>query len=151
VSIIVRAINKLRNCAERLMRPHSPQEDATLGHAAERVARDLEQTLLAADQRIVEHWPDQPLAWDTDVAAPGQGHGWIQWKGTSVCMDVHCACGAHGHVDAEFAYFYRCLACDRTFAVGATVRLYECSPEATRKHGERALVDRELGEIVEQT
>lgn len=34
--------------------------------------------------------------------------GWIQWKGTNVCIDLHCECGAHGHVDAEFLYFVRC-------------------------------------------
>jgi len=27
----------------------------------------------------------------------GRPHGWVQWKGTDVCMDVHCACG---HIDA---------------------------------------------------
>lgn len=72
--------------------------------------------------------------------------GWIQWKGTNVCMDLHCACGHHGHIDTEFAYFYRCPECDRLYAVGATVRLHELTAD------ERAEVERtSWGSIVEDT
>ena len=28
----------------------------------------------------------------------------IQWKGTDVCMDFHCKCGAHLHIDGMFVY-----------------------------------------------
>lgn len=52
-------------------------------------------------------------------------HGWIQWKGTDVCMDVRCSCGASTHVDAEFAYTIRCGACGLLWAVCANVRLVE--------------------------
>jgi len=39
-------------------------------------------------------------------------HGWIQWKGTDVCMDIYCPhCGEHTHLDADFAYTVRCGAC----------------------------------------
>jgi hypothetical protein len=50
-------------------------------------------------------------------------HGWIQWKGTDVCMDVYCSCGKHTHVDADFCYHVKCGACGALFAVCATVRL----------------------------
>ena len=59
----------------------------------------------------------------------GFGHGWIQWKGTDVCMDVHCPCGAHGHIDARFAYKIQCAVCKRVFSVGQCVHLYELSGE----------------------
>ena len=56
--------------------------------------------------------------------------GWIQWKGTNVCMDLWCVCGAHGHVDSEFFYAYRCSVCGRRYAVGQTIKLIELiSPE----------------------
>lgn len=55
-------------------------------------------------------------------------HGWIQWKGTEVCIDVHCACGAHGHIDAAFFYHYKCAACGKKYAVGANVALIELTP-----------------------
>lgn len=67
--------------------------------------------------------------------------GWIQWKGTNVCMDVRCECGALGHVDAEFAYHVECSACGRVYAVGAYVKLVpvtraeiegRCEPVRTR-------------------
>lgn len=51
--------------------------------------------------------------------------GWIQWKGTNVCMDVRCDCrpDALMHLDAEFTYFLRCPYCRRTFYVDGHVRL----------------------------
>lgn len=52
-------------------------------------------------------------------------HGWIQWKGTRVCLDVHCSCGKMSHVDAEFAYTIRCGYCGKLWAVCANVRLIE--------------------------
>lgn len=62
-----------------------------------------------------------------------QDHGWIQWKGTNVCMDVHCqACEDtfqwFGHVDGDFTYFIRC-ACSTVYAVDGTVRLIALTPE----------------------
>jgi hypothetical protein len=62
----------------------------------------------------------------------GKPHGWIQWKGTDVCMDVRCICGARGHIDAEFFYHYKCLACGKTYAVGMNVPLIELTPEQTK-------------------
>jgi len=42
----------------------------------------------------------------------------IQWKGTSVCLDFYCPCGAHGHYDGDFAYNLRCPACGAVFELG---------------------------------
>jgi hypothetical protein len=47
----------------------------------------------------------------------------IQWKGTSVCMDVTCACGEGTHLDADFAYTIACGACGRVYGVSPFVRL----------------------------
>ena len=49
--------------------------------------------------------------------------GWIQWKGTDVCMDVHCICGNLGHIDGDFAYRIRCKACGQTYCVTGDVEL----------------------------
>lgn len=51
----------------------------------------------------------------------GAPHGWIQWKGTEVCMDFHCKCGAHGHLDAEFAYYVKCGACGQIYEMSGHV------------------------------
>ena len=56
-------------------------------------------------------------------------HIWIQWKGTDLCADVHCKCGAHDHIDAEFAYFYECRACGRKYALAQNLRLIPLTPE----------------------
>ena len=47
--------------------------------------------------------------------APEPPFSFIQWKGTDVCMDFHCICGTHHHVDAEFAYALRCMSCGRLY------------------------------------
>jgi len=49
----------------------------------------------------------------------------IQWKGTEVCMDVYCDCGAQYHIDGEFCFFVKCPKCGRTFAVAPGVPLVE--------------------------
>ena len=54
---------------------------------------------------------------------PGASHGWIQWKGTQVCADLHCECGYHGHIDESFFYFYECFGCKKIFAVGQNIKL----------------------------
>lgn len=38
-------------------------------------------------------------------------YGWIQWKGTSVCVDIHCSCGCTSHFDGEFMYYIKCPSC----------------------------------------
>lgn len=38
-------------------------------------------------------------------------HAFVQWKGTNVCMDFHCECGAHCHFDGYFAYTVKCPHC----------------------------------------
>ena len=55
----------------------------------------------------------------------GSPSTYIQWKGTDVCMDVRCVCGAHGHIDAEFAYYIECGACHRVYETGTEVTLTE--------------------------
>lgn len=59
----------------------------------------------------------------------GQPHGWIQWKGTEVCMDVHCACGTLSHVDAEFCYHVRCPDCGRVYFCNGHIELIELDVE----------------------
>lgn len=54
-------------------------------------------------------------------------HGWIQWKGTDVCMDIHCVCGELGHVDADFCYYVKCSACGRIYETNGHVKLHEIS------------------------
>lgn len=51
--------------------------------------------------------------------------GWIQWKGTSVCMDVHCACGELTHIDGDFTYLIQCGKCKRVYWPNAYIKLVE--------------------------
>jgi len=62
----------------------------------------------------------------------GDAHGWIQWKGTDVCIDLHCKCGHHGHCDCEFLYFFQCPACGAKYALGQNVKLIPLTDEQAR-------------------
>jgi len=64
-----------------------------------------------------------------DVDRVDGAHGGIQWKGTDVCIDLHCPCGYDGHVDGEFFYAYQCPACGQVYHVGRVVRLYPATEE----------------------
>lgn len=55
----------------------------------------------------------------------GKPHGWVQWKGTSVCMDVHCKCGCVSHVDADFAYIIQCPNCKTIYSCNGHIELIE--------------------------
>ena len=54
----------------------------------------------------------------------GRPHGWIQWKGTEVCMDLRCSCGELGHVDGPFGYWVKCASCGQVYEVGGHVYLF---------------------------
>ena len=54
-------------------------------------------------------------AWDMQERYKGLPHGWIQWKGTSVCMDVICVCGEMSHIDDDFVYHVKCPHCGRVY------------------------------------
>lgn len=64
-------------------------------------------------------------AWDMQETYKGQPHGWIQWKGTNVCMDIHCKCGGLHHIDADFAYFVQCPSCDTIYMCNGHIELIE--------------------------
>jgi hypothetical protein len=50
-------------------------------------------------------------------------YGWIQHKGTNLCVDLHCICGSHGHIDDDFVYSVKCVDCGRKYAVGQNIKL----------------------------
>ncbi len=64
-------------------------------------------------------------------------HGWIQWKGTDVCIDLHCDCGHHGHFDGDFFYFFRCPKCQKAYAVGCNVKLIPLTNEQEASRQDR--------------
>jgi hypothetical protein len=64
-------------------------------------------------------------AWAIQERYEGLPGGWIQWKGTSVCMDVHCICGTGWHVDAGFAYYVKCPYCGRVYMCNGHIEFIE--------------------------
>lgn len=52
-------------------------------------------------------------------------HGWIQFKGTDICMDVHCKCGELTHVDGSFVYFVECSSCGTVYELNGHIELIE--------------------------
>lgn len=71
--------------------------------------------------------------WAFKECAMPKPFGSIQWKGTNVCMDLHCTCGAHFHMDTDFLYQVICPKCKQLFAVGWFVKLMPVTdPEETK-------------------
>lgn len=70
--------------------------------------------------------------YDRGDPQPEGPHGWIQWKGTEVCMDIRCPCGHQGHFDGEYFYHYECGGCHAKYAVGQHVKLIPLTEEQAR-------------------
>jgi len=68
-------------------------------------------------------------AWKIQETYKGKPHGWVQWKGTEVCMDIHCKCGCMSHIDAEFAYHVKCPKCGTVYMVNGHVEFIEIKEE----------------------
>lgn len=68
-------------------------------------------------------------AWKIQDQKEGLPHGWVQWKGTDVCMDIHCKCGELSHVDAEFAYYVKCSSCGTVYMCNGHTELIELEDE----------------------
>lgn len=61
--------------------------------------------------------------WDTSKEA------FIQWKGTDVCMDLHCPkCQHHNHYDGMFAYAVECANCKSIWVMNCHVTFRAADP-----------------------
>lgn len=68
-------------------------------------------------------------AWNIQETYKNKPHGWVQWKGTDVCMDIHCKCGCMSHVDAGFAYHVKCPECGAVYMCNGHIELIELEQE----------------------
>lgn len=64
-------------------------------------------------------------AWDAQETFEGHPHGWIQWKRTEVCIDIHCGCGVQSHYDGDFMYCIQCPHCERKYFTNGHIQLIE--------------------------
>jgi hypothetical protein len=66
--------------------------------------------------------------WNLNASHPGMA--FIQWKGTDVCMDLHCTvCQHHNHYDTDFAYFVQCAKCKTVFEMNCFVQFRPMLPK----------------------
>lgn len=72
---------------------------------------------------------DSEKAFELQETYSGKPHGWIQWKGTDVCMDIHCKCGVLSHLDASFAYHVKCHNCGTMYMCNGHIELIELEKE----------------------
>ena len=77
----------------------------------------------------MKHVKNSDEAWEAQERYDEKPHGWIQWKGTDVCMDVYCACGAHSHIDATFAYYVKCPKCKKIYMCNGHIELIRIDEE----------------------
>lgn len=69
---------------------------------------------------------------------PQGPHAFIQWKGTDVCMDFYCDCGAHCHFDGDFAYVVECPHCTSRWEMPCFVFPRRASKDTYAAHVENA-------------
>jgi hypothetical protein len=64
-------------------------------------------------------------------------YGWIQWKGTDVCMDLNCECGELTHIDSDFTYHIKCGSCGKVYECDGHINLIpmDFEPEGTKQTG----------------
>lgn len=67
-----------------------------------------------------------------EEAQPSGPFGWIQWKGTDVCLDIHCECGVLTHVDGECCYHVKCGSCGQVYECGGFIKLHKLGQEPDR-------------------
>lgn len=63
-----------------------------------------------------------PVAPDWNAPTPNV---FVQWKGTELCGDFHCSCGASGHIDDLFAYSVECGGCGKVWELPINLPLIE--------------------------
>ena len=69
---------------------------------------------------------------ETQHPAP---HGWVQWKGTDVCVDLHCTCGAHLHHDGYFMYYIQCEECGQFYECDGHITLHPVGADEIQAAG----------------
>lgn len=77
-------------------------------------------------------------AWNRQTLPSGSPFASIQWKGTDVCMDIHCSCGQHSHIDEEFVYHVQCPSCGKVYMCNSHIELIPLTEEEAQeveKHG----------------
>lgn len=74
-------------------------------------------------------------------------HGFIQWKGTNVCIDVFCECGHHGHFDGMFFYFFECSKCGKRYKVGANIKLIPLTENESKEVENYPSLHKDFGDI----
>ena len=58
-----------------------------------------------------------------------KARGWIQWKGTDVCIDIHCRCGELSHFDGGFMYYIKCPYCGQVYKADPNIKLIRTNEE----------------------
>lgn len=76
-------------------------------------------------------------------------YGWLQHKGTNLCIDLHCVCGELTHFDGDFLYNWVCPACKRHYATGSHLAMHEMSADeiAAAKQEGRVFMEQERSRV----
>lgn len=83
---------------------------------------------------LVDHYRD---LFNREAVPDDQPHGWIQWKGTDVCVDLRCVCreddDEFGHYDGYGMYAIQCAKCGRVYRVMQNIGLVEATTDEQRQ------------------
>jgi len=60
--------------------------------------------------------------------------GFIQWKGTDVCIDIHCSCGGSSHFDGDFMYYIECPHCGKVWKANTEIEFTAVSKKEAEEN-----------------
>ena len=102
-------------------------EQTDLNTKCEKLHVALDAALCSVERNVipVKIARDEKDAWDKQERFEGNPSAWLQWKGTDVCMDVHCKCGYHSHFDDSFTYHIECPKCRTVYFCNGHIELIE--------------------------
>ncbi len=80
--------------------------------------------------------------WDLIVEGP-LPYVFLQWKGTDVCLDFYCPCGADTHYDGYGAATVRCPACDTVYELAIRLNARKTTDPFDRKYARNLELDDE--------
>lgn len=96
--------------------------------------RDTAKDAIAAFEQTDEQKQLQRLAAAFDLQIDhGVPSAFIQYKGTDICMDFRCKCGASCHFDGDFAYTVKCPHCSQCYEMPPILFPRECAAQEDAK------------------
>ena len=115
-------MNELKQYFKHILKYYPLSDKKNLEENVNNLFTELDQALQLQQTGVMRSALNQEEAFKI-FTQHNKYDGFIQWKGTDVCMDFHCECGHHNHYDDYFAYVIKCSECGNLYAPSSNVEM----------------------------